>query len=224
MSDVSASTPMVVDFHFDPVCPFAWMTSRWMMQVAPLRNLDVQWRFISLRMVNGDNPNPYRRLHDTGLRLLRIAAAARTTAGNDAVGAWYTAVGSTLWNTEPTPGAPLLAGRDDPAVVTDALRVAGLPDHLADAADDLSHDDVIASETAAGLERVGGDAGTPIITFGAPDGPAFFGPVISRLSDDQQAVALWDAVVVLAGHDSFSELKRSARSMPDLAALRGFGA
>jgi len=213
-----------VDFHFDPVCPFAWITSRWMVQVAPLRDLDVHWRFISLRMVNADSPGAYRAMHEAGLRLLRVAVATRHEGGNDAVGAWYTAIGNALWQREAVAGEALLPGADDPDVVAAALEAAGLPAALVAALDNSGFDELIAAETREARDRAGEDVGTPIITFDAPDGPDFFGPVISRLSDDAGAVKLWDALEVLARFDSFTEVKRSLRQMPELPALRGFTA
>lgn len=220
--DRSPATPTSVGFHFDPVCPFAWVTSRWIVRVAELRNLDVQWRFISLRMVNDEEPGPYRPMHEAGLGLLRVAAAARNHGGNAAVAAWYAAVGELLWNTPTPAGQPLLGGAGDPTVVAAALATAGLPDALVAAMGDATHDRVIAAETDEALRRVGGDVGTPIITFGDPDGPAFFGPVISRTGSDEEAAELWDAVAVLARFEGFAELKRALRQLPDLPALEGF--
>jgi hypothetical protein len=218
---------MTVDFFFDPVCPFAWMTSRWVDQVAGLRHLEVQWRFIALRMVNADKdyatefPPGYEQFHGAGLRMLRVAAAVREAHGNDAVGRLYTAYGASIWDLEPQPDRlppdsvgtiPQMAG---------ALVAAGLPAGLVDAADDTAHDAIIDKETAMALARAGRDVGTPIITFDAPDGPSFFGPVISRLSGDDEAAELWDAVVTLARFPGFAELKRSLREMPALPVLGG---
>jgi hypothetical protein len=218
-----------VDFFFDPVCPFAWVTSRWVVQVAGLRSLDVQWRFISLRMVNDakdydkDFPEGYRKAHGAGLRMLRVAAEARRSLGNDAVGTLYTALGESIWNHPPTPDAMMRADAGEADHLVTLLAAAKLPVELAAAADDEAHDELIAAETNMALTRAGRDVGTPIITFGAPDGPSFFGPVISRLPSDDDAVRLWDAVETLAGFDSFAELKRSLRELPNLPALAGFG-
>ena len=222
--DASSPTEQI-DFFFDPVCPFAWMTSRWVDQVAAQRPLDVQWRFIALRMVNADKdydadfPAGYERFHTAGLRLLRVAAATRDAAGNDAVGALYTALGEALWDQPPEPGSLLRSDAGTREQAAASLDAAGLDTSLADAVDDESFDDLIGTETQLALARAGKDVGTPILTFGPPDGPSFFGPVISRLPGDADAVRLWDAVVTLARFDSFSELKRSLRELPALAAL-----
>jgi 2-hydroxychromene-2-carboxylate isomerase len=217
-----------VDFFFDPVCPFAWMTSRWVVQVAGLRGLDVQWRFIALRMVNDakdydtDFPEGYRKTHGAGLRMLRVAAEARRSLGNEAVGQLYTAFGESIWDHPPAKGAMMRPDAGEPDHLGEALFNVGLPEEMAAAAEDESHDELIAAETQLALTRAGRDVGTPIITFGAPDGPSFFGPVISRLPGDEDAVRLWDAVETLAGFDSFAELKRSLREMPNLKSLTGF--
>jgi 2-hydroxychromene-2-carboxylate isomerase len=217
-----------IDFFFDPVCPFAWMTSRWMVQVAGLRGLDVHWRFIALRMVNAakdydtDFPEGYRKVHGAGLRMLRVAAAVRGERGNDAVGDLYTALGESIWDQPPSPGSMVRSDVGDADHLRKVLDGMGLPVEWADAADDEAHDELIGAETELALTRAGRDVGTPIITFGAPDGPSFFGPVISRLPSDDDAVRLWDAVETIAGFDSFAELKRSLREMPAVKALEGF--
>ncbi len=214
-----------VDFFFDPVCPFAWVTSRWVEQVANQRPLDVQWRFIALRKVNAerdydtDFPPGYDGFHTAGLRLLRVAAAVRDVAGNDAVGALYTAFGAALWDQPPEPGSLLRSDAGTREQAAAALADAGLDTSLADAVDDESFDELIGAETQLALQRAGKDVGTPILTFGPPDGPSFFGPVISRLPTDADALCLWDAVVTIARFDSFSELKRSLRELPALAAF-----
>jgi len=222
---VETSTTTEIDFFFDPVCPFAWMTSRWVDQVAGQRPLDVQWRFIALRMVNAERdydtefPPGYDGFHTAGLRLLRVAAAVRHTAGNDAVGALYTAMGAALWDQPPEPGSLLRSDAGTREQAAAALADAGLDTSLAEAVDDESFDELIGAETQVALRRAGRDVGTPILTFGPPDGPSFFGPVISRLPSDADALRLWEAVVTLAHFDSFSELKRSRRELPALAAL-----
>jgi hypothetical protein len=220
-------SPVTVDFFFDPVCPFAWMTSRWVEQVAAARQLEVQWRFIALRMVNADKdyatdfPEGYERFHGAGLRMLRVAAAVRDAHGNEAVGRLYTAYGASIWDLEPQPDQRLPESVGTVEQISGALAAAGLPAELADAADDTTHDAIIDKETQMALARAGRDVGTPIITIDAPDGPSFFGPVISRLASDDDAVELWDAMVTLARFPGFSELKRSLREMPALRLLGG---
>ncbi len=212
-------------FHFDPICPFAWITSRWIEQVVAQKDYTVDWRFISLRLINADKdyerdfPAGYVHGHTAGLRLLRVAAAARAEVGRDAVGAFYTAVGERIFD------RPRPEGDDRSWMVSDehvaaVLADAGLPADLAAAADDESHDEVIGAEGDAALARTGRDVGTPIIIFRPPDGPAVFGPVISRVPHPDDAVALWDSVIHLATFPGFAELKRSLRERPQ---LRAFG-
>jgi hypothetical protein len=213
-----------VELYVDPVCPFCWQTSKWLRQVQRLSGLEIGYRFISLLFVNEQRgydgqPASYRELHTQGTRLLRVAAATREGHGEDAVGTFYRELGAAMFEVDaPAPGgfagivAHHLAGPDLPAV----LRASGLPVELAAAATSEEHDGVIREETAAALARSGGDVGTPILSFSPPDGPAFFGPVISDLPADDDAVALYEAVVRLARWPGFAELKRSLRTFPDV--------
>jgi hypothetical protein len=213
-----------VELYFDPVCPFCWQTSKWLRQVQRLAGIRVGYRFISLRFVNEPRgydgmPEGYREVHEQGTRLLRVAAAVRDAHGDDAAGAFYEHLGEALFEVEvPAPGgfqgilAHHLGGPHVPAV----LRAAGLPAELAAASSSLSHDAVIRAETAQALARAGDDVGTPVLSFSPPDGPAFFGPVISDLPPDDEAVALYDAVSRLATWPGFAELKRSLRTFPDV--------
>ncbi|HZT64783.1 MAG TPA: DsbA family protein [Acidimicrobiales bacterium] len=201
-----------VDFFFDPICPWAWITSRWVEEVASQRALEVDWRFIALRFVNEERyaqmAPRYAESHQLGLRLLRVAAGAKTEGGAEAAGRVYTAVG----------GAIHVEGRrddlSDPAALEKLLEASGLPASLAKAADDESLDATIRSDTDEALARTGKDVGTPIITFTPPDGPSFFGPVISRIPRGEEAVGLWDSVERLARFPGFFELKRSVRERP----------
>jgi 2-hydroxychromene-2-carboxylate isomerase len=214
-----------IEFYWDPICPFAWITSRWVDKVATQRSLDVDWRFISLRILNEDRdyerefPDGYLDLHLRGIRMLRVAAAARAEHGRAVVGPLYTAFGESIWNRSRQPGVQAFAGIGDPDHVGAVLATAGLPVGLAAAADDAAFDDALRADTAAGLERTGGGVGTPIVAYGGPDGPGFFGPVISRVPDDDEALRLWDAVTLLAEWPGFAEIKRSAREMPQLPLL-----
>ena len=210
-------------FYFDPVCPFAWLTSTWVRQVAAQRDYDVDWRFISLRVVNADVdydahfPADYEAGHTAGLRLLRVAARVRDMRGNEAVGRLYEALGRRLFEVDEQPGR---AERGTREFVEPILAEIGLPSDLADALDDESADEQIRAETAAALALTGKDVGTPILHFRPADGGiAFFGPVISRLPSDEDAVELWDHVVALASFPGFAELKRSLRERPQLPAL-----
>jgi hypothetical protein len=214
-----------IHFYFDPVCPFAWLTSRWVHSVRAQRDYAVDWRFISLRMVNAhvdydaQFPPEYEAGHTAGLRLLRLAARTRAEHGRDAVGALYTALGGRIFDSPPGPG-DTRERRGTPEFVAPALAEAGLPADLADALDDASFDPLIRAETDEALSLTGKDVGTPIIHFQPPTGVAFFGPVISRLPAEEDAVRLWDHVVGLAGFPGFAELKRSLRERPQ---LRGLG-
>jgi hypothetical protein len=218
-------TDMDIHFYFDPVCPFAWMTSKWVRMVAAQRDYAVDWRFISLRLINSgidyDShfPADYEEGHTSGLRLLRVAARARAEHGRDAVGSFYETVSSEIFD---APGAAELtpATRGSRAFVEPLLARAGLPVGLADALDDTRWDGEIRAEGDEALSLTGKDVGTPIIHFSPPDGAAFFGPVISRLPGPEDAVRLWDHVTGLAGFPGFAELKRSLRERPQ---LRSFG-
>ena len=214
-----------IRFYFDPVCPFAWMTSKWVRMVAAQRDYTVDWRFISLRLINSgidyDShfPAGYEEGHASGLRLLRVAARVRAEHGRTAVGSFYEAVSSEIFD---APDAAELAPatRGSRAFVEPLLARAGLPARLADALDDTRCDDEIRAEGDEGLSLTGRDVGTPIIHFSPPEGTAFFGPVISRLPDPEDAVRLWDYVTGLAGFPGFAELKRSLRERPRLRNFR----
>lgn len=217
-------------FYFDPVCPFAWMTSKWVRIVAARRGYAVDWRFISLRMLNdhldyaNDFPPRYEAGHTAGLRLLRVAAAARAAHGASAVGPLYERMGAHNFDA-PVDRSQYLPDRDyrgTAAYVEPILAEAGLPVELAASLDDVALDAVIRAETDEALALTGKNVGTPIIQFGPPDGMAFFGPVISRLPDGEDAERLWDHVVGLASFAGFAELKRSLREPPQLRSL-GFG-
>ena len=211
-------------FWFDPVCPFAWMTSRWVRLVAAQRAYAVQWRPISLRLLNrhvdydSRFPPEYEAGHTAGLRLLRVVARTRAEHGPDAVGPLYEALGARIFmGTAPTSSVPGRLDRGE--LLPDALAEAGLPAGLAAALEDASWDDELQRETDAALALTGKDVGTPVLHFSPPEGVAFFGPVISRLPDEAEAVRLWDNVIGLASFPGFAELKRSLRELPQLPAL-----
>ena len=214
-----------INFYFDPLCPFAWMTSKWVRKVVAQRDYTVDWRFISLRMLNANVdygshfPAGYEAGHTAGLRLLRIAARARAEHGRSVVGPLYEAIGTRAFDSE-TSARLGAAERGSREFVQPLLEQAGLPAGLADALDDSTWDDELRAETDEALALTGKDVGTPIIHFSPPAGTAFFGPVISRLPSDEEAVALWDNVIGLASFPGFAELKRSLRERPQ---LRSFG-
>jgi hypothetical protein len=210
-----------IDFYFDPICPFAWMTSKWIRIVQAQRDYTVDWRFISLRQINAhldyDShfPAGYDAQHTAGLRLLRVAAAAREQHGREAVGPLYAAFGARIFEVRPDEGrTPGWQGT--PELTADALAEAGLPTSLVEFLDDESRDAEIQAESDLALSLTGKDVGTPIVHFEPPEGVAFFGPVISRLPDEEQAAVLWDHVVGLARFPGFAELKRSLRERPQL--------
>ena len=212
-------------FYFDPVCPFAWMTSRWVHEVTQQRDYDVDWRFISLRIINRDVdydshfPPEYEAGHTAGLRLLRVATAARAAHGREVIGDLYTALGTQIWDVQREPTAENQAFLGSAEFVGPILSDLGLDPALAAALDDATRDEVITAESDEALGLTGKDVGTPIIHFEPPEGVAFFGPVISRHPRGEQALELWDHVVALARFPGFAEMKRSLRELPQLRAL-----
>lgn len=212
-----------VELFFDPVCPFCWVTSKWLRQVQRLSGITVEWRFISLALLNDhphaydDKPELYPAVHDLGRRLLRVAAAAREGHGSDVVGPLYRAMGEALWersDADVREFDDILQVQSRGIDVEATLTAAGLPQELAEAANEPQWDAVLARETEEALSRVGDDVGTPILSFRAPDGPAFFGPVISDIPSDEDALRYWEALTTLAEMPGFAEVKRTLRSMP----------
>jgi len=212
-------------FYFDPVCPFAWLTSKWVRMVAAQRDYRVDWRFISLRIVNADMdyashfPPDYEAGHTAGLHLLRVAARTRAQHGRDAVGPLYSAIGGRIFDTSRDVDPLDASDRGSRRTLEPLLLGAGLPTDLADALDDETLDGVIRAETEEALALTGRDVGTPILHFQPPSGTAFFGPVISRLPSPDDAAALWDHVIALASFPGFAEIKRSLRERPQLASF-----
>lgn len=217
-----------IHFYFDPVCPFAWMTSKWVRLVQAQRDYTVDWRFISLRQVNAhvdyDShfPPEYEAGHTAGLRLLRMMDRTRREHGRDMVGTLYAALGARIFDS-PAPAEDRsddgLDVRGTRAFVEPVLDQLGLPHSLVEALDDDAADVDIRAETDEALSLTGKDVGTPIIHFQPPSGTAFFGPVISRLPSEEDALRLWDHVIGLATFPGFAELKRSLRELPQLRAL-----
>ncbi|MFN2522516.1 MAG: hypothetical protein ABR614_04295, partial [Mycobacteriales bacterium] len=215
-----------LSFYFDPVCPFAWMSSKWVRLVMQQRDYSVDWRFISLRLVNATVdydahfPPEYEAGHTAGLKLLRVAAKVRELHGADAIGPLYEAMGAHIFeSTDASGGWSAGAGRAGHEVVGALLAGLGLDAGLADALEDPSIDGQLRAETDEALALTGKDVGTPIIHVQPPTGIAFFGPVISRLPSPEEAVRLWDHVVGLAEFPGFAELKRSLREQPQLPAF-----
>ena len=210
-----------IEFFWDPVCPFAWVTSRWIEKVAAQTGYAVDWRFISLRLLNKDKdyatefPPEYEHGHTAGLRMLRVAAAVRDDLGRDPLAKLVTAYGESYWD-QPK-GSGMRDKLSTTAHVEEVLTAAGLPTTYAEALDDVSFDELLDAETQLALSRTGRDVGTPIITFEPPHGLSFFGPVISRVPSDEEAVPLWNAVTTLASFPGFAEMKRSLREVPQLS-------
>ncbi|MGE0879015.1 MAG: hypothetical protein AB7L13_20110 [Acidimicrobiia bacterium] len=207
-----------LEFFFDPICPWAWITSRWVDEVAKLRTYDVEWKFICLRMVNEDRAvergktyEPYPG-HLSGQKMLRVAAAIRDAAGNDAVGRYYTELGTRIHN-----GGRNQEVRDgNLAIIDETLAACGLDASLSAEQDNDAHDAALRAETDLCLSRTGKDVGTPIITFApATEREAsFFGPVIDNIPRGDEALKLWDAVETIARVPGLAELKRSLRGRP----------
>lgn len=202
IADSAAAT--AVDFWFDPSCPWAWMASRWVDEVAPHRNLDVTWHVMSLAVLNEDKDvsDEYRAFFPRALRYTRLIAAVRELEGQDAVKPLYDALGTRIH-----PGG----SEDADEVIPAALDEVGLPADYLRYADSDEYDEQMRASHFDGINRVGQDVGTPVI---AVDGTAFFGPVISPTPRGEQALTLWDGVVAVASFDGFFELKRSRTRDP----------
>jgi protein-disulfide isomerase-like protein with CxxC motif len=196
--------PTRIDFWFDPICPWAWIASRWIHQVTEVREVTPIWHVMSLSVLNEgrDISDSYRQSMNTGWGPVRICIAAEQRFGPEVLGPLYTAIGTRLHNQKlPRERATWEA----------ALAEAGLPTDLADAAESTDYDEALRASHTEGIERVGYDVGTPIISV---NGTSIFGPVVSPIPRGEAAGKLWDGVLLVTGTDGFFELKRSRTRDP----------
>jgi len=200
--------PMRVDFYLDPVCPYAWIGSRWLLEVKQQRPLDLRFHVMSLRLLNENrvvDPG-YRWTVDLSLGPSRVATAAAAHFGEHVLPNSYTAFGDLIFDHWRHP---------KPSEYRDAVEVAldrvGLPSWLGSAAESAEYDDALRRSHEAGVEPVGGEAGTPIVHI---DGVAFFGPVLNSIPRGEDAVRLFDGARLLAGFPDFFELKRTRTAAP----------
>lgn len=197
-----------VEFYWDMVCPWCWITSRWMMEVSQHKAIEVRWKFFSLKKINEgrDMPERFRTSHAIGLKALRVAAAVRQDYGNEAVGKLYTVMGTRRHHDQ--------VDVSTPEALEDVLRRCDLPLALAAAAEDETWDKVIDADMDQAKAKAGTNVGVPLIVLDGGEGPGFFGPVLSPAPTGQAAVQMWDAVVAAGRIPGFYELKRSRETGP----------
>ncbi|PWG12689.1 disulfide bond formation protein DsbA [Streptomyces sp. V2] len=218
---MSEKTP--VDFWFDPLCPWAWMTSRWVLEVQKQRDIEVRWHPFSLAVLNEDKldqlPDEYRALLETqAWKPVRVVAAAWQKHGSDVLGPLYTALGTRFHNGGKGPSM----GSDDEGPMLEsiagALEEVGLPADLIDYAfqEDFEFDAELRASHKEGIDKVGQDVGTPIIAVPGPEGKevAFFGPVVTPAPKGEAALRLWDGTIAVASVPGFYEIKRTRTQGP----------
>jgi 2-hydroxychromene-2-carboxylate isomerase len=194
-----------VDFWFDPLCPWAWITSRWMLEVEQVRPVVTRWHVMSLAVLNEgkeDMSERYQELMKKAWGAVRVCMAAEQKFGPDVLGPLYTAIGTRFHNQK---------AERDRATIEAALADAGLPAELASAMDSADYDEAVRASHKDGMDRVGYEVGTPVISV---QGKSFFGPVVSPIPRGDAAGRLWDGVMLITGTDGFFELKRSRTRDP----------
>ncbi|MDH6578670.1 DsbA family protein [Kitasatospora sp. MAP5-34] len=206
----TADSRKIADFWFDPLCPWAWMTSRWMLEVEKLRPVDTRWHVMSLAVLNEHNenlPEQYREAMAKAWGPVRVLIAAAQAHGDKVLGPLYTELGTRFHNQ---------ALPNERSTIEAALVAAGLPVELADAADSDAYDEALRASHAEGITLVGQDVGTPVIAVDGPDGDrvAFFGPVVTPIPRGEAAARLWDGTVLVASTPGFYEIKRTRTAKP----------
>jgi protein-disulfide isomerase-like protein with CxxC motif len=194
-----------VDFWFDPLCPWAWITSRWMVEVQRVRPVDVRWHVMSLAALNegrDELSDEYKDFLKRAWGPVRVCMAAAQQHGDQVLGDLYTAIGTRFHNEK---------AERSKETVTAALAEVGLPVDLADAMDSAEYDDAVRASHAEGIDRVGYEVGTPVISV---NGASIFGPVVSPIPRGDDAARLWDGVLAVMSTDGFFELKRSRTRDP----------
>jgi hypothetical protein len=197
--------PTPVDFWFDPLCPWAWITSRWMLEVEQVRPVAPRWHVMSLAVLNEkkeDLPENYQEMMARAWGPVRVCIAAEQKYGAEVLGPLYTAIGTRFHDEK---------AERNRATIEAALADAGLPADLADAMDSTDYDLAVRASHKDGIDRVGYDVGTPVIAVGDL---SIFGPVVSPIPRGEAAARLWDGVMLIAGTDGFFELKRSRTRDP----------
>ncbi|MCX4823094.1 DsbA family protein [Streptomyces sp. NBC_01142] len=205
----SGKTP--VDFWFDPLCPWAWMTSRWMLEVEKVRDVEVRWHVMSLAVLNepklDELPEEYREVMKQAWGPVRVAIAAQHKHGDEILGDLYTAMGTRIHNRGEGPTREAIAG---------ALEEVGLPAELIEYADSDAYDTELRASHKEGIDKVGQDVGTPVIAVPGADGEqiAFFGPVVTPAPKGEEAAKLWDGTLLVASIPGFYEIKRTRTQGP----------
>ncbi|MFD3412447.1 DsbA family protein [Streptomyces cyaneofuscatus] len=200
------------DFWFDPLCPWAWMTSRWILEVEKVRDIEIRWHVMSLAVLNEDKlddvPDEYRdMLENKAWGPVRVVIAAQQLHGDEVVGPLYTALGTRFHNNGEGPTREAIAG---------ALKDVGLPEDLLEYADKDTYDAELRASHQEGIDKVGQEVGTPVVAVPGADGEqvAFFGPVVTPAPKGEEAAKLWDGTLLVASIPGFYEIKRTRTQGP----------